>query len=154
VSVLRQGVFEYEVLTDPPELAVALLRCVGTISRPGFDTRRGPAGPDIATPDAQMIGAFEVRVSIRRDVADAGLPSAWEEAMLPLRSVRAPGGGGLPDRGSLLEIEGAELSSIRRLDDGAIEVRIWNPSMDPRTARVGGRDIPLGPARIETVRLT
>jgi 2-O-(6-phospho-alpha-D-mannosyl)-D-glycerate hydrolase len=152
VAVFRPGVFEYEILPDPPELAVTLLRCVGTISRPGFDTRKGPAGPDIATPEAQMIGEYVFRLSIRRNVSREALPSAWEEHMLPLRALRSESGGDLPDRGSLLEIDGAELSSVRRIA-GAIEARIWNPSMEPRTARVADREVVLGPARIETVRL-
>jgi alpha-mannosidase len=153
ISVFQGGVFEYEVLEDPPVLAITLLRCVGTISRPGFETRAGPAGPDIATPEAQMLGDHGVLVSIQRGVPEEGLPATWEERTMLFKAARAEGGGDLPDRGSLLEIEGAELSSIRRLDDGSIEVRIWNPSREPRTARVGGRDIRLGPARIETVRL-
>jgi hypothetical protein len=153
VSVFRPGVFEYEVVRDPPALAITLLRCVGTISRPGFDTRRGPAGPDIATPDAQMLGDHGVLVSIHRAGPRDELPSAWEERMLLFRVVRAEGGGDLPERGSLLEIEGAELSSIRRVADGSTEVRIWNPSTETRTVRVGGRRLSLGPARIETVRL-
>jgi alpha-mannosidase len=153
VAVFRPGVFEYEVLPDPPELAVTLLRCAGTISRPGFDTRKGPAGPDIATPDAQMFGEHAFRLSIRRNVSREALPSAWEEDMLPLRALRSEGGGDLADRGSLLEIDGAELSSVRRVAGGAIEARIWNPSMEPRTARVADREVILGPARIETVRL-
>ena len=49
-------------------------------------------------------------------------------------------------------IEGAELSSVRKVD-GAVEVRIWNPSQEPREAWVAGRFVRLGPARIETIRL-
>src|SRR5439155_12240041 len=55
VAVFGDGVFEYEVHPDG-ELAVTMLRCVGTISRPQMATRPWPAGPDIATPDAQMPG--------------------------------------------------------------------------------------------------
>jgi hypothetical protein len=41
---------------------------------------------------------------------------------------------------------------VRKVD-GHTEVRIWNPSKEPREARVEGRSIRLGPARVETVRL-
>ena len=71
---------------------------------------------------------------------------------MPRHTAEAPGGGDLPDTGSLLEIEGAELSSVRKVD-GVVEVRIWNPSNEPREAKVAGRAVWLGPARIETVRL-
>jgi hypothetical protein len=152
VAVLQEGVFEYEVVPDPPELAVTLLRCVGTISRPQIATRGWAAGPDIPTPDAQMFGEQRFSLAIQRGLRPAQLPAEWERAMLFIRAVRAPGGGDLPATGSLLEIEGAELSSVRRVDD-ELEVRIWNPADEPRRARIGEREISLGPARIETVRL-
>ena len=150
VAVLAEGVFEYEVVPDPPELAISLLRCVGTISRPQLATRPWPAGPDIPTPDAQMIGEHHVTVTLRRGVSKAELPAAWERASLPTPAVMAPGGGDLPDRGSLLEVEGAELSAIRKVG-GTVQVRIWNPSGVARTARVAGHEVVLGPARIEDV---
>jgi mannosylglycerate hydrolase len=153
VSVLQHGVFEYEVLPDPPELAITLLRCVGTISRPQIATRSWAAGPDIATPDAQMrrANSFFV-ITVRRGVEPMDLARAWEEATLAGTSAEATGGGDLPEQGSLLDVEGAELSSVRKVD-GHTEVRIWNPSQETREARVAGRVVRLGPARIETIRL-
>lgn len=153
VAVFQHGVFEYEVLPEPAELAITLLRCVGTISRPEIATRGWAAGPDIATPDAQMLSddnGFSVR--LRRGVRPLELPSAWEQVRLGLLSAQARGRGDLPDRGSLLQVQGAELSTIRNVD-GHTEVRIWNPSREPRDAKVAGRTIRLGPARIETIRL-
>jgi alpha-mannosidase len=152
IAILCQGVFEYEVRTEPPELAVTLLRCVGTISRVGLATRPSGAGPGLPTPEAQMIGEYHQSFTFRRGLSAAELPAAWEATQLPIRSVHADGGGDLPPAGSLLEIEGAELSSIRRLD-GDLEVRIWNPSNVATTARVGDRRLDLGPARIEAIRL-
>lgn len=153
VAVLQHGVFEYEVLPDPPELAITLLRCVGTISRPEIATRGWAAGPDIPTPDAQMHGLHDLSIWLRRGLRPEDLSRAWEEATVSGGGgVEARGGGDLPDTGSLLEIEGAELSSVRKVG-GAVEVRIWNPSDELRDARVAGRAIRLGPARIETIRL-
>jgi glycosyl hydrolase family 38/alpha mannosidase-like protein len=152
VALLQQGVFEYEVIPEPPELAITLLRCVGTISRPHIATRGWAAGPDIATPDAQMQGRLEFFIWLVRGLVPEDLSGAWEKATLTDYGVETVGGGELPDTGSLLRVEGAELSSIRK-EDGAVEVRIWNPSREPRDARVAGRAIRLGPARIETIRL-
>jgi hypothetical protein len=153
VTVLQDGVFEYEVLTDPPELAITLLRCVGTISRPQIATRGWAAGPDIPTPDAQMHGFHAFSITLRRGVQPAELHQAWEDAAIHGGGVaEAKGGGALPDTGSLLDIEEAEVSSIRKVD-GHTEVRIWNPSRQSRDAKVAGRAIRLGPARIETIRL-
>ena len=89
-------------------------------------------------------------MTLRRGVSKAELPAAWERASLPTPAVMAPGGGDLPDRGSLLEVEGAELSAIRKVG-GTVQVRIWNPSGVARTARVAGHEVVLGPARIEDV---
>ncbi len=89
---------------------------------------------------------------LRRGLRPEDLNRAWEEATLSGGMGEARGGGELPDVGSLLEVEGAELSSVRKVD-GHTEVRIWNPTGEPREAKVGGRAIRLGPARIETIRL-
>jgi alpha-mannosidase len=152
VAVLQEGVFEYEVLPDPPELAITLLRCVGTISRPEITTRGWSAGPDISTPDAQMLGEHHFWITLQRGLGPDSLPAAWERAHLLIHAFRTSGVGDLPDTGSLLGIEGAELSSVRKVG-GHTEVRIWNPSEETRDVRVGDRSIRLGPARIETVRL-
>jgi alpha-mannosidase len=152
VAVLGDGAFEYEVIPDPPELAITLLRCVGTISRESIATRPWPAGPNMPTPEAQMMGSYVVSFTIRPAVSPQDLPAEWERRHLPMRAVRTPGGGDLPESGSLLPIEGAELSSIR-LVDGEVDVRVWNPSNAARPASVGGRRFELRPARIETVRL-
>lgn len=151
VAAYGEGVFEYEVA--PGELAITLLRCVGTISREHLATRPFAAGPDVATPDAQMIGttgfAFGLHANARRDEL---LPS-WERFALPLLDISAEGGGSLASTGALLSVEGeAVLSNVRRTD-GPAEVRLWNPRPDrPVGARVDGRPVTLGPARIETVR--
>jgi alpha-mannosidase len=156
-AVLHPGVFEYQVIPGPEEgpseLAVTLLRCTGTISRSqGFATRPGPAGPDIATPEAQMIGTHHFSIGVLPSATGDALLPAWERFALPLLEVEAPGGGSLPSTGSLLEVSGAEVSAIRKVD-GTVEVRVWNPSSAARTATVAGGEIALGPAKIVDVTL-
>ena len=153
LAALAHGVFEYEVV-DGVELALTLLRCVGTISRERLATRPFPAGPGVPTPEAQMLGTWRFTYGVlRTDPREDDLLAAWERFALPLREAAAPGGGPLPATGSLLDIEGAALSSVRRVDD-AVDVRIWNPARRrPARARVGGRRLVLPPARIETIRL-
>lgn len=150
VAVLAEGVIEYEVASGR-ELAVTLLRCVGTISRAGLATRPAPAGPDVPTPEAQMIGRTRLALAVLRDARATDLVPAWERFALPLRSVPASGGGRLPPSGTLLDVRGAALSSVRCRGD-AVEARIWNPSATEAEASVGGATVRLGPARIETVR--
>jgi alpha-mannosidase len=150
VAVLYEGVFEYEVADDT--LAVTLLRCVGTISRPSIKSRPLMAGPDIPTPDAQMIGTTGFSLAIVPNASRDALPETWERFALPLRSVPAAGGGSLPSSGSLIEVRGAEVSAIRRVD-GRTEVRIWNSRLDPAAATVEGLEVQLGPAEIRTLDL-
>jgi alpha-mannosidase len=64
VTVLHEGVFEYEI-SGGHEIAVTLLRAVGCISRESLATRPWPAGPGTPTPDAQMLGETEVSLAIR-----------------------------------------------------------------------------------------
>jgi hypothetical protein len=146
-------VFEYEV-ADEGALAVTLLRCVGTISRNEMATRPFSAGPDVATPLAQMLGetAFSLGISPNANVRDL-LPN-WERFALPLRSADAAGSGSMPASGSLIEMSGgATLSNVRRRD-GEVEVRLWNARSDSAVlATVGGSDVVLGPARIETIKV-
>jgi hypothetical protein len=151
VAVFAEGVFEYEVYRGV-EMAITLLRSVGTISRPHLSTRGSAAGPDIAAPEAQMVGVTRFSLAILPGARPGDLLPSWERFALPQLTASAAGGGDLPESGSLLEVHGAELSSVRRVD-GRLEVRVWNPSAEPRDAEVEGRPIHLGAARIETVRL-
>lgn len=59
VAVFNRGMQEGEVVTDADgrqAYALTLLRCVGWLSRPDLASRRGGAGPTIATEDSQMPG--------------------------------------------------------------------------------------------------
>jgi glycosyl hydrolase family 38/alpha mannosidase-like protein len=153
LALLHEGVFEYEV-TDDGELAVTLLRCVGTVSRKVLDTRPFAAGPDVATPDGQMIGSTEFSLGIFPATRREDLLPAWDRFALPLPSRTVSGGGSLPASGTLLEIaNGAELSNVRRRG-GAIEIRIWNQSADSEAeATVGGKRRTLRRGEIATIRL-
>ena len=148
-AVLAEGVVEYEIV-EGREIAVTLQRAVGTISRQSIATRPWPAGPDVPTPDAQMLGDTELKLAVVTAASPETVFETWERFALPLVGREASGGGPMPDRGTLLEVSGAELSSIRR-PDGRVEVRIWNPSPEATSARVGGLDVELGPAKIATV---
>ena len=151
VAVVAEGVFEYEVV-DGREIAVTLQRAVGTISRQSLATRPWPAGPDVATPEAQMLGHTSFSIGVMPRARREDLLRTWERFSLPIVHVEGEGGGSLPDRGSLLDVDGAELSSVRRRD-GALEVRVWNPSTEPSMARVGNRTVELRPAEIRTLTI-
>jgi alpha-mannosidase len=159
-AVLLDHVLEYELLTDPPELALTLLRAVGQISRNAHRYREEPAGPEVATPGAQCLGPWSVALAV--------LPHAgpWHADGVPQQAERyqhellaAPGTGpGLPLRkpeppalrepapppaplaeaaGLAVEGDGVALSALRRR--GAwLELRLACQHPDPVTATVGG----------------
>ena len=64
VAVLLDQVTEYELLTDPPELALTLLRSVGQISRNVHRYRDEPAGPQTPTPGAQCLGPVTATLAV------------------------------------------------------------------------------------------
>jgi alpha-mannosidase len=150
VAAFHEGVFEYEVTEG--ELAITLLRCVGTISKQHLATRPFAAGPDVATPDAQMLGTTTFELAIQAGVTNFGLMADWERFALPIREVPTAGRGSLPSSGSLLTVEGdGVLSNVRR-KDGLLQVRLWNPSAESTAnVRVAGKPAAIGPAKIETI---
>jgi len=54
VMVLTKGLHEYEIYQN--ELRICLLRSTGTISNPKNPARSIPAGPNLLTPNAQVLG--------------------------------------------------------------------------------------------------
>jgi alpha-mannosidase len=78
LAVLAPGVIEYEA--SERELAVTLLRCVGTISRQSLSTRPESAGPDVPTPEAQMLGETRLSLGLLPRAQPADLLPAWTRA--------------------------------------------------------------------------
>jgi mannosylglycerate hydrolase len=150
VAVLLDHVTEYELLADPPELALTLLRSVGQISRGIHRYREEPAGPQTATPGAQCLGARAT------DLAIYPHPGAWhQDGVLTFMEcfrhdlLAAPGSGppgrrggpatvrGLGGDGLTIEGVGVVLSSLRRRGDW-LELRLACQHPVPATATVGG----------------
>jgi alpha-mannosidase len=168
LTVAHEGLLEYELVDDGRELAVTLLRAVGTLSRVDMAYRALPAGPPVDTDGAQMHKRMRLHYAVQ---AGDGDPYALvEEAFLPLMVVHAPGGGSAPNEGSALSVHGAEVSAVRR-EGGTLEVRVFNPTDGDTTVDLDGRtgwlvdlrgrplgpfdgSFPLGPWQIATARLS
>jgi mannosylglycerate hydrolase len=144
VAVLLGHVTEYELVTDPPELALTLLRAVGRISRDVHRYRSEPAGPQTPTPGAQCLGTLVA------DLAVLPHPGTWhEDGVLTAMEcfghdlLAAPGGaepgpvGGLEATGLSVEGEGVVLSSLRRRGDW-LELRLVCQQPGQVTATVAG----------------
>jgi len=148
LTVTHEGLLEYELVDidagageaaggSAKTLALTLLRSTGMLSRLGMAYRPLPAGPITAVEGLELQGRrIEARYALCLRCDD---PYALaDDAFLPLELVHAPGGGTRPDVGSALEIEGAEVSCVRR-QAGMLEVRVFNPNDRPTTVRVGSR---------------
>jgi alpha-mannosidase len=88
LALIAHGLHEYEVLLGTPqELALALLRSVGWLSRGDLVTRTEQAGPEMETPGAQVPGGHRFRYSLFFHAGDWQAGGVWraaESALLPL----------------------------------------------------------------------
>jgi alpha-mannosidase len=146
-AVLLDQVTEYELLTDPPELALTLLRSVGQISRDVHRYRDEPAGPQTPTPGAQCLGPVAASLAVQPH------PGAWHQdrVLTQMEQFRhdlltAPGGGPPEAPGAraapglAVQAEGVTLSALRRRGDW-LELRLaaQHPAPVTATVTVGGR---------------
>lgn len=154
LAVLARGLCEYEAIEGQGKaghtLALTLFRSVGWLSRGDFRCRPGNAGPQIATPEAQMPGlhCFEYALYPHGgEWAKAQLAQEAQELSQPVMSERGdrhntsipedqpgrvrpvPREGTLPETFSIVAIEPAELAlTALKLSDSEKEwiVRFYN----------------------------
>jgi alpha-mannosidase len=148
VAVMNRGLPEGEVVRDRKgrqAYALTLLRCVGWLSRRDLESRKGHAGPQIATPDAQMPGLHSFEFAL---TTYAG---SWREAaVLPLAHSFAhrpfalavvgrdgPAAGGANAMLARFEDSNVVPSALGRSEvDGKPVVRAWNASDEARAAGI------------------
>ncbi|MFG1876287.1 alpha-mannosidase [Sphaerisporangium sp. NPDC049003] len=138
LAVLLDHVSEYELVCPPGsetsgELAVTLLRAVGYLSRDHNAYRDEPAGPQIATPDAQCPGTVTTRFAVHLYDGtwdEAGLVRLAEEYHHDLLAVPGSGSAGPgpeaaagPDSPLEVSGDGVTLGALRRRD-GWLELRL------------------------------
>lgn len=170
LTVVHEGLLEYELIDGGHALALTLLRCTGLLSQGPMTTRPLPAGPFVSMEGPQMQGPLEVRYAVQLDAdGDADPYALADDAFLPLQVTRCGGGDG-PARGQALSVTGAEVSAVVR-EGGALHVRVFNPTPAPTTVTFEGRSgwlvdlrgrplepfdgsFELGPWRIATAALT
>jgi alpha-mannosidase len=136
LTVLHEGLLEYELVDGGRALALTLLRCTGRLSGTDLAYRPWPAGPPLPVEGAQMRGRQVLRYAVH--VGDADPHALADEAFLPFEVVVGPGGGGRPSAGTALQVRGAEVSAVVRRG-GALEVRVFNASSEEATVVVDGR---------------
>ena len=145
-TVLLDHASEYELVAGGTELAVTLLRAIGSISVNIHPLRDEPAAAEIPAPGAQDLG---VRVEHRFAIVPS--PTGWQGAnavalaeafrndLLVARGT-APAGGALPAPASGVRVDGADVqvSAVRRVAGGGTEIRLTAMSDTGATARVTG----------------
>lgn len=147
--VFSEGLMEYEVTDDAePRLALTLLRSVGWLSRDDLGTRRGHAGPGLATPGAQCLGTAAFRFAFAPRSAPPAEADLYREARAFLAPPRVFGPAGrmgeLPQRHTFLAIESdppgsVVLSALKRADDrDSLILRLFNPGDAPARVSLGG----------------
>jgi mannosylglycerate hydrolase len=137
LTLVHEGLLEYELVQGGRALALTLLRATGLISGNADMTYRPwPAGPPVTAEAAQMTGPVRVRYGVQ--VGDADPYALVDDVFLPFDVVQATGGGDRPERGATLTVVGAEVSAVVRRA-GALEVRVFNPSDAETSVDLGGR---------------
>ena len=159
LSVLLEHVLEYEVL-DGRELALTLLRSTGLISRNVNPWREDPAGPEVAVPDAQLLGEQHVAFALLPhggSWAEADVFRQLERFQHPFLSAPGTGDGAPAPTGSGLAIDGkgVALTALRRRD-GWLELRLvaMHPETSSAVVRAGfdeARDVDLRGRPIRTL---
>jgi len=145
-AVLLDHVVEYELVDEGRTLALTLLRATGWLSRTVHPWRRGAAGPEIPTPQAQCPDMQITRLAVlphAGDWGEAGVLQAAEKWAHDLYVTGGCGPGTAPlAEGTGLEVtgQGVVLTSLRRRD-GALELRVVAETDRPGTARIHGRFI-------------
>jgi mannosylglycerate hydrolase len=166
LCVITRGLPEYEILdTERREMAITLLRAVAYLGA-GSEmlTAGGEAGPNIATPEAQIQRKLIYLLSVLPHSGTWNQAEVWRQALAfnnPPRPyttmmdknerVRAHGNG--PSRRSFLTINGrnAILSALKKAEEGkAVILRLYNPS---RVATEAEISLPFAPAHVQLVGL-
>jgi alpha-mannosidase len=141
LTLVHEGLLEYELIDGGRALALTLLRCTGLLSQGPMTTRPLPAGPIVAMEGPQLQGAVEVRYAVQldtdADAVDVDPYALADDAFLPLQVTRCGGGDG-PATGQALAVTGAEVSAVVR-EGGSLHVRVFNPSPTPSTVTIEGR---------------
>lgn len=152
LAVFNRGLQEGEVVSDlrgRQAYALTLLRCVGWLSRPDLASRRGGAGPTIATEDSQVQGehVFEYALTTYAGAwHEANIqPMAHSFAFPPVAWVTNEHEGSLRGSLDLVRITPAAVipSALHRSDaDGRPIIRFYNSAGSAVEAAVEATAMP------------
>jgi hypothetical protein len=140
LTVTHEGLLEYELVELGPDgagaLALTLLRANRYLSRPPMSLRPLPAGPVIELRGSQVPGRQAARYAVA--VGDTDSYALAEDAFDDLPVAYGAGLGTMPDHHQALQVDGAQVSSLRRRQ-GRLELRAFNPTDAEVTLALPGR---------------
>ncbi len=135
LTIVHEGIPEYELVDRRDDrahtLALTLLRATRWLSNGPMTNRPLPAGPIVELHASQMPGRQQMRYAVHIGTDDPF--RLVDDALLPLQITWAASLGSRPSSGSALQIDGAVVSSVRRVGT-TLQVRVFNP--DRRTTEV------------------
>jgi len=142
-AMMSRGILEVEVRPEPASstILLTLLRCVGWLSRSDLATRRGGAGPELETPDAQELGAHRFEFAIATFLGsylDADLLHRVEAYTSPPRLFQGCNIGALGEPRSLVQCDNPRIIfSTARPEShaGAYKVRVYSASPNCERAK-------------------
>jgi len=141
LTIVHEGVREYELVDvrdgTAHALALTLARCTGLLSQGPMTTRPLPAGPLTPMEGSQLQKPIVARYAVH--VGNADPYALVDDVLVGLQVIRATqGSGALATEGQALSVDGAPVSSLRRVA-GRLELRVFNPTDDTTTVTVDGR---------------
>lgn len=146
LAILNRGLPEYEVLPSGDgsgvTVALTLLRSVGWLSRGDLANRRGPAGPILPTPEAQMEGGWSFDYALypyagswEANAAQVGCEASAFNAGIWTMTTGLHTGRLNPSWSFVrLEPAGLVLSAIKRCEDGTGLILRWYNPLDSEVA--------------------
>ncbi len=142
VAIMSRGIYETEARRDAAgtTILLTLLRCVGWLSRGDLKMRRGDAGPEFETPDAQEIARHRFQFAVttwRGSYADAGVVQLSQAYAYPPRVFQARSAMDVSEQ-QLCACDNPRVAfSTARASErnGAYIVRAFSASAAPETAR-------------------
>ena len=138
LTIAHEGLNEYELVGIGPDgaaaIALTLLRASRWLSSGPMTTRPLPAGPIVELHGSQCRGRHRLRYAITTQSLDPY--ELAEDAFVPLLVAPAAGAGTEPPVRHGLEVGGAPVSATRRLADGTLEIRMFNPNASAAQIRV------------------
>lgn len=121
LMVAARGLREASV-SPQGEIRLTLLRCFGWLSRDDLATRRGSAGPTVATPGGQSHGQhhFDLRVIPIGEDPWAAVQAAQAFQSRPRGAIQEAEAGPLPPSASFFAVEPPSFSvtAVKRAEDG------------------------------------